>query len=257
MWKKFLLLSVFTALNAYAEPLAKVNGIAIDRALLDATLKNNTELAKQTENKQALLEQMIAGELLLQQAKKEKIDQQPATRQLIAAVTRQILADETVKQYLAKNPVTEAEIKSRFEQIAKDRNPNEYRSRHILLRSEPEAQDVLSQLKQGAAFELLAKEKSLDDANKANGGEIGWAHPDKLVKPYSLAMQALQPGETGGPVKTQFGWHVLQVLETRPAAPANFDLMKQDIAQQLTSERTRKFIEALKKQSKIQYLGQP
>ena len=86
------------------------------------------------------------------------------------------------------------------------------------------AQKIIDQLKKGAKFEDLAKKESID-SSKEQGGDLGWFSPSNMVKPFADAVAALKKGEyTQTPVQTQYGWHVIQLIDTRetPRAAARF-----------------------------------
>jgi parvulin-like peptidyl-prolyl isomerase len=96
----------------------------------------------------------------------------------------------------------------------------EYHARHILVATEPFALKIIERLNKGEKFEALAKSESMDSFSKNNGGDLGWFFPGRMVPEFAGAVMALQPGEyTHVPVQTAYGWHVIQLLETRERAP--------------------------------------
>jgi peptidyl-prolyl cis-trans isomerase SurA len=103
---------------------------------------------------------------------------------------------------------------------------NQTHARHILLKTSPqrsddEARQQLEQLRQrirgGEDFAELARTHSDDQGSAERGGDLGWVSPGMLVPPFEQAMNTLKPNEISAPVKTQFGWHLVQVLERRQA----------------------------------------
>ncbi len=88
------------------------------------------------------------------------------------------------------------------------------RAQHILVKTEQEANTVLFDVKHGKSFEDVAKEKSLCPSGK-KGGDLGWFGKGMMVKEFENAAFALNAGELSKPVKTQFGWHVIKVVEVR------------------------------------------
>ena len=100
-------------------------------------------------------------------------------------------------------------------------------ARHILVATKDQADQVIKKLKSGAKFEELAKSQSTDTGSKNNGGELGWFTTSRMVKPFADAVKNLKKGEvTPEPVQTQYGWHVIQLEDTRDATPPPFDQVK-------------------------------
>ena len=129
----------------------------------------------------------------------------------------------------------------------------EYHVRHILVSSEADAEKVLQRLKSGEDFAKVAKDVSIDTGTKDNGGDLDWASPSSMVKPFGDAMKTQKVGAVSAkPVHSQFGWHILQVMESRPAElfPA-FDRAKLQIEQNLTRERVNAYVDGLVAKAKI------
>src|SRR6266513_1757238 len=98
----------------------------------------------------------------------------------------------------------------------------EYHARHILVATEPFAEKLVTRLDKGEKFDVLAKQESMDPS-KSNGGDLGWFSPDRMVPEFAGALIALKPGEyTHKPIQTQYGWHIIQLLETRALTPPSF-----------------------------------
>lgn len=130
----------------------------------------------------------------------------------------------------------------------------QYHVRHILVKTDKEAKDVLAQLKKGAKFDKLAASKSLDPGSKDKGGDLGFNPPARFVKPFADAMVALKKGETSkAPVQTQFGFHILQVVDVKDM-PA-FDEVKANLAPRVQQDQLRKHIEDLRAKAKVEYKG--
>ncbi len=134
---------------------------------------------------------------------------------------RSLIAADVVNRLAAEVEVTEEGIKAAYDARFADFTPDpEYRPSHILVATEEEAQAVLEELRAGADFAELAKEKSTGPTGP-NGGDLGWTHLGRTVPPFEAAMVALEVGEISEPVQTQFGWHVLKLNDIRqPGVPA-------------------------------------
>src|SRR5207237_1252844 len=99
-------------------------------------------------------------------------------------------------------------------------------ARHILVATEPFAERLVRRLDKGEKFDVLAKQESMD-SSKSNGGDLGWFTPDRMVPEFAGALVALKAGEyTHRPIQTQYGWHIIQLLETRGLTPPPFEQVR-------------------------------
>jgi len=195
-----------------------------------------------------LLEQVIASELVLSEAKKAKLENDPKVKEAFAEAQNSILR----RAYLAKkveSDVTEPQVKAKYDELLKTAQPEEQvHARHILVDSEDAAKAVLADLKSGVSFEDEAKAKSKDPSGKTNGGDLGYITKGETVPEFSDAAFKLKPGEiTTAPVKSQFGWHVIKVEDRRMAPPPTYDEAKNQIRQQMEQEDVVKVVDGLKK----------
>ncbi|MCK7582907.1 MAG: peptidylprolyl isomerase [Chromatiales bacterium] len=125
---------------------------------------------------------------------------------------------------------SEKELKDAYDRIKEQASRTEYKARHILLKSEDEAKKLIKQLDKGAKFDELAKKHSEGPTGK-DGGDLGWFDPAQMVAPFAEAVTALKPGTyTKEPVQTQFGWHIIELQETRKAEPPAFEDAKPQLA---------------------------
>ncbi len=115
----------------------------------------------------------------------------------------------------------------------------EYHAAHILVPTEEEAKALKAKLDAGANFDELAKENSTGPSG-GNAGDLGWFSAGMMVKPFEDAVMGMKVGEISGPVKTDFGWHVIQLKEVRDALPPKLD----DVRDELTSDLQQKAVEA-------------
>ena len=148
----------------------------------------------------------------------------------------------------ASVPVTEEGLRQYYEQVAPERfqDPERRRARHILIESgtddaaaKKKADDVFAQAKAGADFAKLATQYSDDPGSKAQGGELGWATRESFVKPFADALFAMQVGEVKGPVKTQFGYHVIQLEEVQAPHQRSFDEVRAELESEYRNEKAQ------------------
>ncbi|MDE1716194.1 peptidylprolyl isomerase, partial [Chromobacterium amazonense] len=129
----------------------------------------------------------------------------------------------------------------------------EYHARHILVKTEKEANAILAQLKKGKSFDALAKAKSDDLGSKNSGGDLGWSDPGQYVKEFGDAMVALKPGEiTQTPVKSQYGYHIIKLEGAREAEGPKFEDVKPQLQQEMQRTAFDKMIQDLKGKAKVE-----
>ena len=189
----------------------------------------------------ALLDRIIDSKLVVQEGKKNKVNEDPAFKKRMAFVEDQVLQDFWIQREIARL-VTAEKLQKRYEERLKAMpTEEEVHARHILVSTEDEAKALIAELKKGAAFDKLAKEKSTDKASGAEGGDLGWFKKADMVKEFADAAFNLKKGElTETPVKTQFGYHVIKVEDRRKAPPPAFE----EMADQLKEEMAREVITA-------------
>lgn len=158
-----------------------------------------------------------------------------------------MLTSAYLQDFVKKNPISEAETKPLTNNI-KAYGDKEYSARHILVKTEAEAKDIIAQLGKGADFSKLAKEKSIDPGSKDKGGDLGWFSPATMVKPFSDAVADLQKGVgvSATPTQTQFGWHVIKLVDTRAAQPLAYDKVKDGLQKNLQQRNLEKMMADLR-----------
>lgn len=236
--------------------IARVNGEVVHRSDLDIQLRNAPpQIQQQPFDKvyPALLNSMINTALLEQASKKAKLDQNPQVRQEIAATQTQMLVNAYVAS-LARSQITEARLRQSYDQYAKDApKTEEVHARHILVGSEQEAKDIIDQLKKGADFATLAKDKTTDPSGKSNGGDLGYFSKQDMVPEFADAAFAMKPGEISQtPVKTQFGWHVIKVEDKRPGKAGTYEQVAPEIQNQMVQQIVAAKLQELRGQAKIE-----
>ncbi|MBU6437934.1 MAG: peptidylprolyl isomerase, partial [Betaproteobacteria bacterium] len=213
----------------FAQNIAVVNGKPIPKARADAIV---AEMVKGGQQKTPQLEQMVKDELIkrevmMQEADKLGITTSDDVKTQLELARQSVIIRALFADYQKRHPVTDADIKAEYDKFKAQTGDKEYHARHILLDSEAAAKDVIAKLKAGAKFEQLAKTLSKDPGSAANGGDLDWAPPSAYVKEFSDAMVKLGKGQTTQtPVKTQFGWHVIRLEDTRAAKIPSLEELK-------------------------------
>lgn len=195
-----------------------------------------------------LKDQIVTTELLYQEAVKQKYQDRPDVKAGIAAAERQALVTSLLDDIITQRS-TDAAVKAYYDEHAVQFHREQVKARHILVKDEKEAQDIYTQVKGGADFAKLAAEKSQDSGTAKDGGELGWFEKTRMVKEFAEAAFAANKGDIIGPVKTQFGFHVIQVEDKRDAVP--IEEVSDKIKTQLRGDIVQKYIDELKKGATI------
>ncbi len=235
---------------------AKVNGQVLHRSDLQLALRAAPPQVQQAPIQQVypqLLNSMTNGLLLAQAGRKAKVDAIPAVKAQIAMADNEIVADAYVAQ-IAHAQITEAKLRELYDQYAKNApQEEEVSARHILVPTEQEAKDIIEQLKKGADFATLAKDKTTDPSGKASGGDLGYFTKTEMVPDFANAAFALKKGEfTQTPVHTQFGWHVIKLEDRRPGKAGTYEQIAPQIAQQMTQQIVGQKLQELRSAGKVE-----
>jgi peptidyl-prolyl cis-trans isomerase C len=235
---------------------ATVNGNKITQNFFDQYIKAITG-GKATSDLSAdqrtqALDNLIRAQVVGQQALKDGVDKVPETAALLELTRLNVLQQAVAEKYLKDKKPTEQELRAEYETQVSQLSKQEYHAKHILVATEPFAQKVIDSLGKGAKFEDVAKKESMD-SSKDNGGDLGWFTPDKMVKPFSDAVLALKPGEyTRKPIQTQYGWHVIELVETRDLQPPTYDNVRQRLEQVVQSKKIKAYTDDLERTAKIE-----
>ena len=214
---------------ALAQNVATVNGKSVPKSRVDALAQQVIRSGRQVtpEMQGQLKDEVIAREIFSQEAKARQLDTTEDYKTQLDLAAQSILIGANAGK--------------------------EFKSRHILVEKEDQAKDIIAKLKKGAKFEDLAKKFSKDPGSGAKGGDLDWANPSNFVKEFTEALIALGKGKfTETPVKSQFGYHIIRLDDTREAQLPKFDDVKPQIMQQLQQQKMSKFQETLRAKAKIE-----
>lgn len=208
---------------------------------------------------QHLIERMIELRLLASAARKEGLDKEIKTKAQIQNAVDNQLANDYLSNYLDKLKVTDAELQPEYDQFVKGYpKTTQYKAAHILVKTKEEAEAIIKQLDSGTPFDQLAEEKSQDPGSAKQGGELGWFDADQMVPEFSAAVEKLKKGEiTQQPVKSQFGWHIIKLEDTRPSKPPTFSELKPQLETQYRRAAIEKLIKELRSKAEINIMSVP
>lgn len=246
--------SLIAAETSKGTPFAKVNGVVIPQTAADAFIaeQKSQGAPDSPELKNAVREELIRRELLAQEAKKMGLERKPSLLAQAELARQTVFIRAFVQAYVKSHPISDAQLKSEYEKIKAQLGGTEYKSRHILVEKEDEAKAIIDNLKKGAKFEELAKQ-SKDPGSKENGGDLGWSSAASYVKPFGDAVAKLEKGKyTETPVKTEFGYHVILLEDSRPLTPPPFEAIKAQLSQRAQQQQIEKMVEDLRAKAKVE-----
>ena len=244
---------VTPASHAQSGAVATVNGVAIPQARAQLIEKSRVSQGQKSgpELEKAIRDFLINREIVAQAAAKKGLEKQPDVATQLDLARQEVLVAAYLQDFLKNNPVSDAAVQAEYNQRKAQVSGTEYKASHILVDSDAKAKQIIDQLAKGGNFAQLARENS-KDPSKDKGGDLGWNVPTAFVQPFSEAMTKLKKGETTKqPVKSQFGWHVIRVEDTRTAQAPAFDQVKDQLKQAMQLQTLEKHVQELKSKAAI------
>ncbi|WP_070988861.1 peptidylprolyl isomerase [Halofilum ochraceum] len=230
---------------------ARVNGEALTAVDLQSQIQAMSQRGQGVNRDQALQE-LIELELMSQKAEAEGLPEQPEIAATIERQRASLLAQHLIRSQLQDFEVSEEELRAAYEERTADTQGTEYKARHILLEEKEQAEEMIQQLDDGAEFAELAKNNSTGPT-KSRGGDLGWFSAEQMVEPFMNEVKALEPGNyTTEPVETQYGWHVIQLDETREAQKPGFEQMKRELRNELVGKKIQDYVGSLRDDAEIE-----
>lgn len=253
--------AVFLQVPAFAADdavVAKVGGVEIHQSDLDTAMANLSQQYQQLPDEQkkvAALSQIIDIKLVAKKAEAAGLQNSDDFKKRMAYLQERELHNAYLRDQFDK--LKPEEVKARYDkEVAAMPKEEEVHARHILVKTEEEAKDIIKQLDAGKDFVELAKEKS-EDTSKSDGGDLGYFTKGRMVPEFEEAAFALDKGQyTKTPVKSQFGWHVIKVEDKRDAQPPAFDQVEPQVRQIVMQEKYSQIIDDAKKDQKVEIVDE-
>jgi peptidyl-prolyl cis-trans isomerase C len=234
---------------------ATVNGLPINKKEVDMVLKQQRGMPDTPETRKMVIDNIAMQLLVAQEAVKKGLDKTPETMDEIEMAKQSVLAQAYVQDYIKTNTISDAQLNAEYDKLKAQASGNQYKARHILVKTEDEAKAIIVKLnKDPKSFEALAKAQSLDPGSKAKGGDLGWFDAHSMVPEFGAAVAKLEKGKfTQEPVKSQFGYHVIMLDDTRPSTSSipPLEQIKAGLSQQLQQQNLKKMLDDMKAKAKI------
>ena len=249
---------VFSGLAAAEDKVvATINGKNVtdaDLAIAEAEIGSDMGTMPPVQKRMSLLEFLIDNQLFAEAAEGDKLNEGPDFETRLTYLKRRALR-ELYFDKIIKSQVSEADARKLYdEQVGKLKPEDEVSARHILVETEDKAKELKEKIKGGADFAQLAKENSKDPGSKEDGGSLGYFGHGQMVPEFEDVVFKLKKGEVSDPVKTQFGWHLIKIEDTRVKPPPAFDVVKDRIIQSQLLQKAQQSAVALRAKSKIEFV---
>lgn len=237
------------------DAVAIVNGAYISKESLENLTQEIHQRSPGTTFAQKdLIEELIQRKLLLNESKKYNLTDAPEVAKKIRELTNTVLAQSALHHFLKTHEISDEELKAEYDKQVIDGGGEEYKARHILVKTEAEAKAIISSLDQGSDFVTLAKEKSMGPS-AVNGGDLGWFSPQQMVPPFTAAVVALENGQhSKTAVKTDFGWHIIIREDSRAKQAPAFEAIKKQLLPTLQRQKVQEYLAGLRDSAEVDFL---
>lgn len=239
------------------EFVASVNGVPITKGLLDLNLnaaigqgqKDSPQLRESIKN------ELINRELISQAATKEGLAKDIDLTDQITQIKQTLLVQAYLEAHFKQNPISDAMLKEEYEKqkqaLGGGTSVNQYKVSQIVLSTESAAIAVSGRLAKGDDFARVAKEVSIDESTKAQGGSLGWVSQNQLLPAIASVMLGLRKGQTSSPIQIQGGWVIIRVEDSRSAKIASFEASKPQLRQAIVQQYLNQTLKRLGETAKI------
>jgi peptidyl-prolyl cis-trans isomerase C len=238
---------------------ARASGVDIhesDIAFAEEEIGGNIPNMAPDQKREYLINYLIDVVVLSQAAEQQKLGDRPEVKHRLTFDHNRLLM-EALLQDVGRAALSDAAEREVYNEAIKQvKNEEEVHARHILVPTEEEAKTIAAQLKGGADFATLAKEKS-KDPGAADGGDLGYFTKDQMVPEFSQVAFKLDKGQISDPVKTQFGWHIIKVEDKRVKPTPTFDQVKTQIENYVAHRAQAQLVENLRKSAAVERLDKP
>lgn len=199
-----------------------------------------------------VLDQLIDQKLMAIEAEKLGLDRDPAGQRRLEMARERILGNLLVESLVSQKVTEEAIDRMYAEQVRLQQANDRVSVAHILVSTEEEAKDLFRQIEQGASFESLVFNNSIDTRTRMEQGDLGFVSPNDLSDPFPVVIANTPVGEVSPPFQTDQGWHLLKVKDRRTEPPQTREEMRPEIATFLTLNEVSRILRRLRTEAQIE-----
>ncbi len=232
-----------------------VNGRPIPKSRADAlaaTMPPPRNPQEAEAMRRGMADDLVQRELAAQEGAKRGLDNRPDVRSQIDLAAQGIIAGAYLADYVRANPISEDAIRREYDQMRAAQGSREYKIRHILVATEPEANAIIEKLNTGGNFAQLAQQ-SLDRASKDQGGDLGWSVATRYAKPFAESFMNLPRGSlVAKPVPSEAGWHVVALDDVRDLPAPSLAEMRPQILQRLQQQMVARHLAELRSRARVE-----
>ena len=235
--------------------IATVNGVPVPQARAEMLMQQQLQRGGQDNEQMRSMvrDELVNREVLMQEAQKTGIAKQPEVQTQLDMARQEIIVSAYLRDWVRKHPISDADIQKEYDRAKTQHGDKEYKARHILVETEDQAKSLIAELKKGGKFDDLAGKNSKDTGSAQRGGDLDWNVPATYDKQFSDALTRLEKGKyTEAPVKTRFGFHIIQLDDVRPAKFAALGEVRPRIQQMLVQNKIDQLIKGLRAKAKIE-----
>ncbi|HVJ23629.1 MAG TPA: peptidylprolyl isomerase [Burkholderiales bacterium] len=235
--------------------IATVNGVPVPQERMDLLMQQQQQRgAPDNEQMRNMVkDELVNREVIAQEAQKSGITRSREVQAQLDMARQEIIVSAYLREYARKNPISDADVQKEYERARAQHGDKEYRARHILVETEDQAKTLIADLKKGAKFDDLASKNSKDTGSATRGGDLDWNVPGTYDKQFADALTKLEKGKyTDAPVKTRFGFHIIQLDDVRPAKFAALAEVKPRIQQMLVQTKIEELVKGLRAKAKVE-----
>ena len=253
--KYLLIFCLFFSFPTFSE-VAVVNNEKIEQRFVDFIKDEVEKQGRKVSNdmEENIIDRLIDLKVINQAAKRSGLLDDPKILTQAELSTQELIYTLYLQRYIVNNPVKNDEVKSEYEIFINNFDDREFKASHILLKTKTQAQKIIAKLEENDNFSTLAKESSMDESSKDNGGDLGWFEKRDMLEIIYDEVSKLKKGEfTKSPIQTQFGWHVIKLNDTREAPLPSFDEKKTELKTTLQKRKLKQHLDELRNQAKIKF----
>jgi len=253
--KSLLIFCLFFSFPTFSE-VAVVNNEKIEQRFVDFIKDEVEKQGRKVSNdmEENIIDRLIDLKVINQAAKRSGLLDDPKILTQAELSTQELIYTLYLQRYIVNNPVKNDEVKTEYEIFINNFDDREFKASHILLKTKTQAQKIIAKLEENDNFSTLAKESSMDESSKDNGGDLGWFEKRDMLEIIYDEVSKLKKGEfTKSPIQTQFGWHVIKLNDTREAPLPSFEDKKTELKTTLQKRKLKQHLDELRNQAKIKF----